>query len=77
MTDRIDRDELIARVVERTGNSPKTVEKIVDVAFEGIYEAIKRGQSASPSPHALRAASVPAQKKRPRGLNHAAHNPHA
>lgn len=32
MTDRLDRDELIARVVERTGNSPKTVEKIVDVA---------------------------------------------
>jgi DNA-binding protein HU-beta len=44
MPDRIDRDEFVARVAERTGNSPTTVGKIVDAALEVIYESIKRGE---------------------------------
>ena len=43
----LDRDRLVKQVVERTGNSAKTVEKIVDAALEEIYASIKRGESVS------------------------------
>jgi DNA-binding protein HU-beta len=44
---RLEGDELVARVAERTGFSPKTVEKIVEAVFEEIYEALKRGKSVT------------------------------
>jgi len=44
---RMDRDSLVAQVAQRTGNSTKTVEKIVDSALEEIYASIKRGESVS------------------------------
>ena len=44
---RMDRDSLVEHVVARTGNSAKTVEKIVDAALEEIYASIKRGESVS------------------------------
>jgi DNA-binding protein HU-beta len=47
MSDRIERDELIERVCKRTGNSAKTVEKIVDATLEEIYEALKQGERVS------------------------------
>ncbi len=47
MSSRIEKDALIARVVERTGNSAKTVEKIVDATLEEIYQAIKSGECVS------------------------------
>ena len=47
MSDRIERDELIARICKRTGNSVKTVEKIVDATLEEIYEALKHGERVS------------------------------
>ena len=47
MSDRIERDELIERVCKRTGNSVKTVEKIVDATLEEIYEALKQGERVS------------------------------
>ena len=47
MSDRIERDELIERVCKRTGNSTKTVEKIVDATLEEIYEALKQGERVS------------------------------
>lgn len=43
----MDRDSLVEHVVERTGNSAKTVEKIVEAALEEIYASIKRGESVS------------------------------
>jgi DNA-binding protein HU-beta len=43
----MDRDRLVEQVVKRTGNSAKTVEKIVDAALEEIYAALKRGESVS------------------------------
>ncbi|HEY4581017.1 MAG TPA: HU family DNA-binding protein [Candidatus Acidoferrales bacterium] len=47
MSDRIERDELIERVCKRTGNSVKTVEKIVDATLEEIYEALKQRERVS------------------------------
>ncbi len=47
MSDRIEKDELIERISRRTGNSPKTVEKIVDATLEEIYEALKQGERVS------------------------------
>jgi len=47
MSDRIERDELIERVCKRTGNSVKTVEKIVDATLEEIYESQKQGERVS------------------------------
>ena len=44
---RLDRDSLVEHVVERTGNSSKTVEKIVEAALEEIYASLKRGESVS------------------------------
>jgi DNA-binding protein HU-beta len=47
MSDRIDKDELVVQVARRTGNSPKTVEKIVDATPEEIYEALKHEECVS------------------------------
>ena len=47
MSDRIEKDELIERISRRTGNSPKTVEKLVDATLEEIYEALKQGKRVS------------------------------
>jgi DNA-binding protein HU-beta len=44
---RMDRDILVVRVVGVTGNSAKTVEKVVDAALEEIYASIRRGESVS------------------------------
>ena len=44
---RLDSDALIEQVAERTGNSSKTVGKIVDVALDEIYQSIKRGETVS------------------------------
>lgn len=47
MSDRIEKDELVERIAQRTGNSVKTVEKIVDATLEEIYEALKQGERVS------------------------------
>ena len=47
MSDRIEKDELIERIVKRTGNSAKTVEKIVDATLGEIYEALKHRERVS------------------------------
>jgi DNA-binding protein HU-beta len=47
MVERIEKEGLIERVATRTGNSAKTVEKIVDATLEEIYEALKQGQSVT------------------------------
>ena len=47
MSDRIEKDELVKRIVQRTGNSAKTVDKIVDATLEEIYEALKQGERVS------------------------------
>jgi DNA-binding protein HU-beta len=44
MSDRIERDELIRLVVQRTGQDVETVDKVVDAFLDEIYQAIKRGQ---------------------------------
>lgn len=43
----MDREQLIARITQRTGNSTKTVEKIVDAALDEIYLALKQGDAVS------------------------------
>jgi DNA-binding protein HU-beta len=43
----MDREQLIDRITQRTGNSAKTVEKIVDAALDEIYLALKQGDSVS------------------------------
>ncbi|MCC6187703.1 MAG: HU family DNA-binding protein [Anaerolineales bacterium] len=47
MSERIDKDQLIARITQRTGNSAKTVEKIVDAALDELYLAFKQGESVT------------------------------
>lgn len=47
MANRIEKNDLIQRVSQRTGNSAKTVEKIVDAMLEEIYESLKQGQCVS------------------------------
>ena len=44
---RLSKDDLIAAVADRTGNAPKTVEKILDAALEEMYQSFKRGQSVT------------------------------
>jgi DNA-binding protein HU-beta len=41
MNDTIDKEELVQRIAQRTGDSPRTVEKILDAMVEEIYEALK------------------------------------
>jgi len=47
MTERIDRAQLIERITHRTGNSAKTVEKIVDATLDEIYLAFRQGESVT------------------------------
>lgn len=47
MSDRIERDDLIRFVAERTGQDAGTVEVVVDAFLDEIYQAIKRGQSVT------------------------------
>ncbi len=47
MSDRIEKDELVERIARRTGNSARTIEKIVDAMLEEIYEALKHEERVS------------------------------
>ena len=47
MSDRIDKSELVRRVVGRTSTSMAEVEPVVDATLEEIYEALKREESVS------------------------------
>lgn len=47
MSGRIDKDQLIVRITQRTGNSAKTVEKIVNAALDELYLAFKQGESVT------------------------------
>ena len=47
MNARIEKDELVERVAKRTGNSTKTVEKIVNATLEEIFEALKHEECVS------------------------------
>jgi len=47
MNERIDKTQLIERITQRTGNSAKTVEKIVDAALDELYLAFKQGESVT------------------------------
>jgi len=47
MGDRIDKNELIARVAKRLSKDPADVEPVVDATLEAIYEALKREESVS------------------------------
>jgi len=47
MSDRLDKDGLIERVVIKTGQDKAIVAEIVDTTFEEIYEAFKREEKVS------------------------------
>ena len=47
MSSRIEKDELVERIAQRTGTNPKTIETIVDATLEEIYEALKREECVS------------------------------
>jgi DNA-binding protein HU-beta len=47
MTERIDRDELVRQVIERTGIDDRSVSEIVDAFLDEIYQAIKQEQSVT------------------------------
>jgi len=47
MGDRIDKNELIARVAKRLSKDPADVEPVVDATLEAIYDALKREESVS------------------------------
>ena len=47
MSDRIDKDELVNRVVIKTGQDRAVVTEIVDTTFEEIYQAFKREQKVT------------------------------
>lgn len=51
MSDRIERDELVRLVAQRTGQDVGTVDKVVDAFLDEIYErlsaAMKRGQGVT------------------------------
>ena len=47
MSDRIDKDELINRVVTKTGQDKVIVTEIVDTTFEEIYQAFKREEKVT------------------------------
>ena len=44
---RVEKPELIARVVKRTGHETGTVEEILEAALEEIYQALKQGETVS------------------------------
>jgi nucleoid DNA-binding protein len=43
MSDRIEHDDLVRLVAQRTGQDVETVDKVVDAFLDEIYQAIKRG----------------------------------
>jgi DNA-binding protein HU-beta len=47
MPDRIDREELVRLVVQRTGENAEMVENVVDAFLDEIYQALKRGQGVT------------------------------
>ena len=47
MSDRIEREELVRLVAQRTGQDVETVDKVVDAFLDEIYQAIKRGQGVT------------------------------
>ena len=47
MSDRIERDELVRLVAQRTGQNAELVDSIVDVFLDEIYQALKRGQGVT------------------------------
>jgi DNA-binding protein HU-beta len=47
MSDRIEREELVRLVAQRTGQDMETVSKVVDAFLDEIYQAMKRGQSVT------------------------------
>lgn len=47
MNERVDKEELIARVSRRVTKGTGTVGEIVDATLEEIYEALKQGESVS------------------------------
>jgi DNA-binding protein HU-beta len=47
MSDRIERDELVSLVAQRTGQDVETVDNVVDAFLDEIYQAIKRGQGVT------------------------------
>ena len=47
MSERVDKEELIARVSRRVTKGTGTVGEIVDATVEEIYEALKQGESVS------------------------------
>ncbi len=47
MSDRIERDDLVRLVAQRTGQDVETVDKVVDAFLDEIYQAIKRGQGVT------------------------------
>jgi DNA-binding protein HU-beta len=47
MADRIERDELIRLVAQRTGQDAEMVDGIVDAFLDEIYQALKRGRGVT------------------------------
>jgi nucleoid DNA-binding protein len=47
VSDRIERDELVCLVAQRTGQDVGTVDKVVDAFLDEIYQAMKRGQGVT------------------------------
>jgi DNA-binding protein HU-beta len=47
MSDRIEKDDLVRFVAQRTGKDEATVEVVVDAFLDEIYRAIKRGQGVT------------------------------
>jgi DNA-binding protein HU-beta len=47
MSDRINRDELVHLVAQRTGQDAEVVDKVVDAFLDEIYQALKRGNGVT------------------------------
>ena len=47
MPDRVEREDLIRLVAQRTSQDEESVDKVVDVFLDEIYQALKRGQSVT------------------------------
>ena len=47
MSDRINRDELVQLVAQRTGQDAEVVDKVVDAFLDEIYQAMKRGNGVT------------------------------
>ena len=47
MSDRIERDELVRLVAQRTDQDVEVVDKIVDAFLDEIYQAMKRGKGVT------------------------------